>query len=218
MDAAGNEVELGDLERRVRFEMDCLGYPSRQWSIGKSRNGIPVHDVIIVGGGQSGVSIAFRLLRERVTNLRILDRNPAGAEGPWTTFARMHTLRTPKAVTGPDLGIPSLTPRAWWEAQFGAQSWQSLNKIPREAWQAYLMWVRKIVGIDVSNETEVTDIEPLSDGLLAVHAMVGGASSAHLCASGRSGDRDRGLRPLGSARDDRRSVAKGMLCPHRRSD
>ena len=38
------------------------------------------------------------------------------------------------------------------------------------------MWVRKIVGIDVSNETEVTDIEPLSDGLLAVHAQIGGAS------------------------------------------
>ena len=108
MDAAGNEVDLDDLERRVRFELDCLGYPSRQWSVGRSRNGIPVHDVIIVGGGQSGVSIAFRLLRERVTNLRVLDRNPAGAEGPWITFARMHTLRTPKAVTGPDLGIPSL--------------------------------------------------------------------------------------------------------------
>jgi cation diffusion facilitator CzcD-associated flavoprotein CzcO len=179
MDAAGNEVELDDLERRVRYEMDCLGYPSRQWSVGRNRNGIPVHDVIIVGGGQSGVSIAFRLLRERVTNLRVLDRKPAGAEGPWTTFARMHTLRTPKAVTGPDLGIPSLTPRAWWEAQFGAQSWQSLNKIPREAWQAYLMWVRKVVGIDVSNETEVTDIEPLSDGLLAVHAQIGGASQRY---------------------------------------
>jgi len=176
MDAVNNTTGLAELEQRVRFEMDCLGYPSRPWTIGRSRDGIPVHDVIIVGGGQSGVSIAFRLMRERVTNVRVLDRNPAGTEGPWVTFARMHTLRTPKAVTGPDLGIPSLTPRAWWEAQFGAQSWQSLNKIPREAWQAYLMWVRKIVGIDVSNQTEVTDIEPLSDGLLAVHARIGGAS------------------------------------------
>lgn len=180
MDAMNNTTGLVELEERVRFEMDSLGYPSRQWTIAKSRNGVPVHDLIIVGGGQSGVSIAFRLLRERITNVRLLDRNPAGAEGPWVTFARMHTLRTPKVVTGPDLGIPSLSSRAWWEAQFGARSWESLNRIPREAWQAYLLWVRKTAGIDVSNETNVTDIEPLRDGLLAVHANAGGIGQRFL--------------------------------------
>jgi cation diffusion facilitator CzcD-associated flavoprotein CzcO len=92
----------------------------------------------------------------------------------------MQTLRTPKVVTGPDLGLPSLTPRAWWEAQFGAQSWDQLNKIPREAWQAYLMWVRQTVGIPVSNETEVTDIEPVADGLLAVHANFKGMEQRFL--------------------------------------
>jgi FAD-dependent urate hydroxylase len=180
MDAMSNMTGLDDLKQRVCFEMDCLGYPSRKWTIVQSRDGLPVHDVIIVGGGQSGVSIAFRLLRERITNVRVLDRNPVGAEGPWVTFARMETLRTPKVVTGPDLGIPSLSPRAWWEAQFGAQSWASLNRIPREAWQAYLLWVRKTVGIEVSNETEVTDIEPLADGLLAVHANACGAAQRFL--------------------------------------
>ncbi|MBV8925085.1 MAG: NAD(P)/FAD-dependent oxidoreductase [Bradyrhizobium sp.] len=174
MGATDGTAGLGNLEARVRFEMECLGYPSRPWTTGKSRDGIAVHDVIVVGGGQSGVSIAFRLLRERITNVRVLDRNPAGTEGPWVTFARMQTLRTPKVVTGPELGIPSLSPRAWWEAQFGARSWDSLNRIPREAWQAYLMWVRKTVDIDVGNDTEVTDIEPLADGLLAVHAHAGG--------------------------------------------
>ncbi|WP_035720630.1 NAD(P)/FAD-dependent oxidoreductase [Bradyrhizobium sp. ARR65] len=176
MDADHSIDHLTELERRVRFEMECLGYPARQWTIKRNRNGIPVHDVIIVGGGQSGVSIAFRLLRERVSNVRVLDRNPAGHEGPWLTFARMPTLRTPKVVTGPDLGIPSLSPRAWWEARFGERSWQGLNKIPRELWQAYLLWVRKTVGIEVSNEAAVTDIEPLSDGLLAVHARIGGTA------------------------------------------
>ena len=180
MDAMDNTTDLAELEERARFEMDSLGYPSRQWTIAKSRSGVPVYDVIIVGGGQSGVSIAFRLLRERVTNVRVLDRNPRGGEGPWLTFARMHTLRTPKLVTGPDLGIPSLSSRAWWEAQFGARSWESLNRIPREAWQAYLLWVRKTAGIDVSNETDVTDIEPLSDGLLAVHARAGGTARRFL--------------------------------------
>jgi len=166
------DSDLIELEQRVRFELDCLGYPARQWTSPRSQNGTPVHDVIIVGGGQSGLSIAFRLLRERITNLRVLDRNKEGLEGPWVTFARMHTLRTPKMVTGPDLGIPSLSPRAWWQARFGEASWQGLNKIPRELWHAYLLWVRKTVGIDVTNEAEVTDIEPLNDGLLAVHATI----------------------------------------------
>jgi cation diffusion facilitator CzcD-associated flavoprotein CzcO len=171
---------LIELERRVRFELDCLGYPARPWTIAGDRNGTEVHDVIIVGGGQSGVSIAFRLLRERVTRLRVLDRNPPGLEGPWLSFARMHSLRTPKAVTGPDLGIASLSARAWWEACFGEASWQGLNKIPREQWQAYLLWLRNIVGIEVSNEAEVGDIEPLDDGLLAVHATIGGVKQTLL--------------------------------------
>jgi FAD-dependent urate hydroxylase len=180
MDAMDSASGLAGLEQRVRFEMDCLGYPSRQWTSPGNRDGVTVHDVIVVGGGQSGVSIAFRLLRERITNVRVLDRNPPGAEGPWVTFARMQTLRTPKVVTGPDLGIPSLSPRAWWETQFGAHSWEDLNRIPREAWQAYLMWVRQTVGINVSNETDVTDIEPLADGLLAVHASSGGTTQRFL--------------------------------------
>jgi hypothetical protein len=167
---------LAELEQRVRFELDCLGYPARPWTVPRNRNGTPVHDVIILGGGQSGISIAFRLLRERVTNLRVLDKNPAGLEGPWLTFARMHSLRTPKSVTGPDLGIASLSARAWWQARFGEPSWDGLNKIPRELWQAYLLWVRNMAGIGVSNEAEVTDIEPLDDGLLAVHATINGVS------------------------------------------
>ncbi len=167
------DSDLAELERRVQFELDCLGYPTRQWMVARRHNGALVHDVVIVGGGQSGISIAFRLMRERITNLRVLDRNPEGFEGPWLTFARMRQLRTPKIVTGPDLGIPSLSARAWWQAQYGERSWEGLDKIPRESWQAYLLWVRKTVGIDVSNETEVTDIEPQGD-LLVVHARRGG--------------------------------------------
>lgn len=32
-----------------------------------------------------------------------------GKEGPWATYARMVTLRTPKHLTGLDYGMPSLT-------------------------------------------------------------------------------------------------------------
>lgn len=174
--ASAPNSALAALERRVQFELDCLGYPIRPWTVTGSRNGVVVHDVVIVGGGQSGISIAFRLLRERITNVRVLDRNPPGLEGPWRTFARMDTLRTPKFVTGPDLGVPSLSPAAWWQACFGEQSWHALNRIPRETWQDYLLWVRKTVGIDVDNNAEVTDIEPLEDGLLAVHATARGVA------------------------------------------
>lgn len=172
--------DLADLERRVRFELDCLGYPLRPWVIPQVRNGSPVHDVIIVGGGQSGLSIAFRLSRDRIVNVRVLDRNPKGLEGPWTTFARMNSLRTPKIVTGPDLGIPSLSARAWWEARFGEASWEGLNKIPRMLWHDYLSWVRQTIGIDITNDTEVTDIEPLENGIFAIHARRGAATERYL--------------------------------------
>jgi cation diffusion facilitator CzcD-associated flavoprotein CzcO len=169
-----DDPNLLKLARQARFEMQCLGYPARKWVFSREHNGADVLDAIIVGGGQSGTSIAFRLLREQVTNVRVLDRSPAGLEGPWSTFARMNSLRTPKNVTGPDLGIPSLTARAWWEARFGSQSWSELDKIPRDEWHAYLNWVRGIAGIDVTNHADVFDLEPLDDGLLAVHANVCG--------------------------------------------
>jgi len=168
------EKSLEELSRRAAFELECLGYPAREWVSARSHAGQQVHDAVIVGGGQSGVSIAFRLLRERVTNVRVLDRMSEGQEGPWITFARMHTLRTPKAVIGPELGIPSLTARAWYEARFGADAWNDLDKIPREYWHDYLLWVRRTVGIDVTNDAEVTDIAPMADGLLSVSVRVGG--------------------------------------------
>ncbi len=166
---------LAELERRVRFELECLGYPARPWVPPRQHRGAAVHDVVIVGGGQSGVSIAFRLLRERVTNIRVLDRSAPDQQGPWRSFARMRSLRTPKLVTGPDLGIPSLSAQAWWQARFGEASWHGLDKIPRELWHDYLGWVRRAIGIDVAHHAEVTEIEPLDDGLLAVHARIGNA-------------------------------------------
>jgi cation diffusion facilitator CzcD-associated flavoprotein CzcO len=165
---------LQELAQRAAFELECLGYPARAWVAPRQHAGQPVYDALIVGGGQSGVTIAFRLLRERVTNIRLLDRNPEGGVGPWVTFARMHTLRTPKDVNGPELGIPSLSARAWYEARFGEDSWAGLDKIPRTVWHEYLGWVRRTVGIDVTYDVEVTDIEPLAGGLLAVTAHIGG--------------------------------------------
>ena len=48
-----------------------------------------------------------------------------GREGPWVTYARMPTLRSPKDQTGPDLGLPALTFEAWYDATRGAGSFDA---------------------------------------------------------------------------------------------
>ena len=57
-----------------------------------------------------------------------------GKEGPWMTYARMVTLRTPKHLTGLDYGMPSLTFQSYYEARFGKDAWAELDKIPKEMW------------------------------------------------------------------------------------
>jgi cation diffusion facilitator CzcD-associated flavoprotein CzcO len=72
----------------------------------------------------------------------------------------METLRSPKHLTGPDLGFPALTFRAWYEAQHGAEGWQQLYKVATSDWLAYLLWVRDTVGLGVENSTEVMRLDP----------------------------------------------------------
>ena len=160
-------MSLQALERRVRQELEFLGYPARSWVPPRRVDGTPVLDVLIVGGGQAGLAACFGLLRERIDNVEVLDAKPAGLEGPWVDFARMVTLRTPKTVTGPDLGLPSLAPRAWFEASYGADAWDALHKIDRRDWQAYLGWYRQVLGLPVTNGVRVTAIRPDGDLLTA---------------------------------------------------
>jgi len=160
-------MSLETLERRVRQELEFLGYPARGWVPETRRDGERVLDVLIVGGGQAGLAACFGLRRERIDNVEVLDAKPAGLEGPWVDFARMITLRTPKYVTGPDLGVPSLAPRAWFEAQHGADAWDALGKIDRRDWQAYLGWYRRVLDLPVVNGVRVIEIRPDGDLLAA---------------------------------------------------
>jgi cation diffusion facilitator CzcD-associated flavoprotein CzcO len=123
-------VALEALARRVRDELALFAYPDRDWvTSSHGVEGNQVHNVLIIGGGQNGLAIAFALQQERIGGVMVLDENPPGEEGPWVTYARMITLRTLKFLTGPDLGIPSLTFRAWYQAQHGKQSWDELVRI-----------------------------------------------------------------------------------------
>lgn len=151
---------LVDLEATVLRDLELTDYPLRSWVPQRSTSdGRKILDVLIIGGGQGGITCAFGLIREKVTNILVIDENKEGQEGPWLSFARMHTLRTPKYVTGPDLGVPSLTLRAWYEARFGADAWRDLSLLPKQQWAEYLLWYRKLLKLPVQNETRAGAIE-----------------------------------------------------------
>lgn len=125
-------------------------------------------DVLIVGAGQGGLALAFQLRRDRVENILVIDRAAEGREGPWLSYARMRSLRSPKEYTGPDLGIPSLTYEAWHVARYGRKSWNALPLIAKEDWAAYLAWYRHSLDLPVRNETELVRIAP-ANGHLTAH-------------------------------------------------
>jgi cation diffusion facilitator CzcD-associated flavoprotein CzcO len=170
------------LEAQVRDDLAKTSHPSAPWLEPKrAPDGQPALDVLIVGGGQSGLTIAFGLKRSQVTNILIIDKAGEGKEGPWLSYARMHTLRSPKDFTGPDLDTPSLTYQSWHEARFGKENWQALDLIPRKLWAEYLVWFKRAVGLTVRNGCELLEIGPVADGLLAATVAYQGATSI-LCA------------------------------------
>jgi len=173
-------MSLEALDERVKADLSYLAFGGKDWVLPRNHSEGHVYDVVIVGGGQSGLGAAFGLLRERITNILIIDENSEGLEGPWETYARMVTLRTPKHLTSIDLGIPSLTFRSWWEAQVGPQGWEELDKIPRRAWMNYLRWYRRILRLPVINEVKLTLIEPAQDGIHRLYIEGAGASSSNL--------------------------------------
>jgi len=108
--ARGMSSALIALETQVRDDIAKIAHPDAEWLVPKvGPDDKPALDVLVVGAGQSGIATAFGLMRSRVTNVLVLDKSEEGREGPWLSFARMPTLRSPKFYTGPDLDTPSLT-------------------------------------------------------------------------------------------------------------
>jgi len=158
---------LAALRDRIRHDMAVLAHPAADWvEPATAPDGSVALDCAIIGAGQYGLTIAAALRRERVTRLHLFDAAEPGREGPWVTFARMAMLRTPKTLTGTELGLPNLSFRAWWEAQHGAAGWERLFRIPRVAWMEYLTWYRAALELPVSNGCALQALAPAGATLL----------------------------------------------------
>jgi cation diffusion facilitator CzcD-associated flavoprotein CzcO len=178
---------LADLEARIAVELDTLNMPAANWPATIRRNGDPVLDVVVVGAGMNGIAAAGSLLFKGIRNIQVLDASGPGREGPWTTTARMDTLRSPKTLPGPSFGIPALTFRAWFTALHGEDAWHGLYKIVNRDWQDYLGWLQRILDLPITHHRRVTAIRP-ADGLLALTVDNGTVLARRVVlATGRAG-------------------------------
>lgn len=159
-------TSLSALEAALARDLRLLNYPPKGWVPEvRANDGRPVSDVVVAGAGMLGMTVAFALRRQGIARLRLLDQAEAGREGPWVTYARMQTLRSPNHLTGPAMGLPNLTFRAWYEAQLGEDAWQALGKIPRVMWMDYLIWYRQVLDLPVENGVRLVAIRPAVHGL-----------------------------------------------------
>ena len=208
MAATPGAAGLAALEERLKQDLAWLEWPARPWVPRRVADGHEVVDVVIVGAGMAGLVASAMLKRLGVDNQLVLDRAPAGHEGPWVSFARMRTLRSPKELTGPAMGLPALTFRAFYEAQHGRAAWQALDRAPRTMWMDYLIWYRKVLGLPVRNGVSVERIGPRSDDLLALDVREADRSRQLLArhvvlATGRDGLGGIYLPPLADGLDRR---------------
>jgi cation diffusion facilitator CzcD-associated flavoprotein CzcO len=148
-------------DRHALETLRLIGPDPENWVV--ERTGID-HNVLIVGGGQSGTALAFGLRRAGIGRVSVIDgaADESGA-GVWLTRARMTRLRTPKSLVGPEVGLPALGFQAWFEARHGAEAYAEIERIPRKQWAEYLAWYRHLLGIPIRYGTTLTRIEPGGD-------------------------------------------------------
>lgn len=175
------------LEARLRQDLAFLDLPAKPWLPERG----PDHPhVAIIGAGMAGLAAAGALRLLGIPTI-LVDQAPAGQEGPWATTARMETLRSPKQLAGPALGLPALTFRAWFEAQFGLTAWEELDKIPRVQWAEYLRWYRQVLDLQVRNEHRVLGVRPHAAGVTLNLSTPEGDSTLEarrvIIATGRAG-------------------------------
>lgn len=156
---------LAELRSRALREMEILSFATKSWVIPQTAGDDPIPDVIIIGAGQSGLAAGLELKRRGVTNILLIDANPAGYEGVWETYARNHEIRSPKEITGMEGGIASLAIESYVVARCGQDVWDGMKRVPRTIWMDYLRWFRSCVDLDIRNDTRVVDIDYDADGV-----------------------------------------------------
>lgn len=153
---------LARLARKAQDELALLAYPARPWVTPRpGPDGERALDVLVVGGAQSGIAVAFNLRRAGITDVTVIDAAPAGSEGPWRTIARMNELRTPKHQVGVETGVASLTAVAWYRARYGQDAWTRIERIGRHDWADYLDWLRAQAGIELVSGVELGALHPV---------------------------------------------------------
>ena len=185
---------LRALEAKAQRELSYLQLPAKPWSPrcrqagSRADRAAPDHDVVIIGAGMFGIAAAIALRLKGINNLLLVDAAEAGREGPWRSYARMLTLRSPKDLPGPSMNIPSLTFRAWYEAVHGEAAWQALYKIPNGVWQNYLEWLMRFFDLPVRNQTTVASLT-LDGEAIRLTLQDGGSLTARrvVLATGRDG-------------------------------
>ncbi|MBB3810449.1 NAD(P)-binding domain-containing protein [Pseudochelatococcus contaminans] len=164
------------LNEQVRRIFDYQDIKVADWVT--AREGVD-HNVLIVGGGQSGLSLAFALARAGIGKVSVVDAHAKGQAGIWKRTARMRTLRTLKTLVGPDIGLTALSFPSWYEAVHGEGAFQDVARIPRLEWDAYLQWFAERTQIDVRHGVRVVGVEPAGDAL-RVHLDIDGTPAVEI--------------------------------------
>ncbi|GHD12214.1 NAD(P)-binding domain-containing protein [Tianweitania populi] len=181
---------LKALEAQLARDFLNLELPAKPWVPLRSVDGQMVRDVVVIGAGMCGLAVLAKLKLSGITNVVAYDAAAKGEEGPWITFARMQTLRSPKTLAGPSLGLAQLTFGAWFTAQLGDAAWDALDKIPKAQWMEYLIWYRHVLALPVVNDTRMVGIREEGDHIAIdlEGAENGRVLTRHLVlATGRSG-------------------------------
>src|SRR5690242_14280859 len=163
--------DIDDPDAGAREALRLLGPDPQNWVPERiDADGRPIdHNVVIVGGGQSGCAFAWALRRAGIGLVQVVDMaEDENRAGVWRNAARMTVLRTPKTLPGPELNVPALGFQAWYEARNGSAAYEAFARIPREAWAEYLAWYRRFLDIAVRYRTRLARIEP-ADGHFRLH-------------------------------------------------
>jgi cation diffusion facilitator CzcD-associated flavoprotein CzcO len=172
-------TDSDDPDAGAREALRLIGPDPQNWVPERvGPNGQPIdHNVMVVGGGQSGCAFAFALRRAGIGRVSVVDlADDEAAAGVWLNAARMNVLRTPKTLTGPELGLPALGFQAWYEARHGRAAYAAFERIPRQAWAEYLAWYRGFLDIAVRYRTRLMRIEPV-EGHFRLHLEIDGRAA-----------------------------------------